>query len=141
MFQCVTWILAFSGIQPRSSPCRRAGRRILFSSVLWGHCQDALPPFRREGEDSLLLPSAGSGATPFPNILPTPLQIIPLLSFPQIRGHHLLPARMLTDAEHGKGTEVDKGAQGWMRQGEEKEMRKQNIVIIYLAFIRYLDHC
>lgn len=39
-----TWTLAFSGIQSRSSPCRRAGRRILFSLVLWCHRQEALSP-------------------------------------------------------------------------------------------------
>lgn len=83
----------------------------------------------------------GTGAPPFLNILPTPLQIIPLMSFPQIQGHHLLPARMLTDVEPGKRTEVDKGVRAWKRQGEEKEMKKQNLVIIYLAFIMYLDHC
>lgn len=97
--------------------------------------------FRCKGVDSLPLPIAGSGAPPFPNILPAPLQVIPLLSFPQIQGHHLFPARMLTDAEHEKRTEVDKGARGWKREGEEKEMKKQNTVIIYLAFIMYLGHC
>ena len=131
----LTWTLAFGRVQES-----REKDLMLFSSVV-SPPGGSPCPFQHEGEDSLTLPTAGAGASRFPHVLLTPLEIIPLLSFPQIQGHYLFPTKMLTDAERGRRTDMDKGARGWKTEREEKEAKKQNIVIIYLAFIMYLDHC